>query len=152
MDSAAVEPDSSNDMNGDQKDNADQQPTARKGRKMFYMDSEENSEVADSPTTDFVPNSKIMEAKYEMSDYTESHKYGNDTSSRTLQQGGEQVNGSGPLSCEDENGGHVPRKSLNPFESSGSDKEDSFSHPLGNEKRKSLNPFDSDSDEDEIRC
>ena len=151
QDSASLEPDNANGICDYQKNNIEQLPTGRKIGKMFYMSSEESSEVADSPTADFVPNSTIIEAKYELSDYTESRKYSSDI---TLQSKGAKMNGNGTLPCEDEDGGQVARKpkSLNPFESSGSDKEESFSYPLGNEKRKSLNPFDSESDEDEIRC
>ncbi|XP_052094505.1 TBC1 domain family member 5-like isoform X1 [Mytilus californianus] len=154
QDSSSPETDSSVDQPINQKEIEEKRPEVKKGGKMFYMSSEENSEVADSPTNDFVANSRIPETNYELNDYTETHKYRAEPKmSKALQYEGKKGKKNNTNRGENiENITHpivqsskTEKDSLNPFDCSDSEEDENFSHPLVNTNEQNMNPFYSDS-------
>ncbi|CAC5375916.1 TBC1D5 [Mytilus coruscus] len=154
QDSSSPETDFSVDQPINRKENKEKRPEIKKGGKMFYMSSEENSEVADSPTNDFVANSRIPETNYELNDYTETHMYRAEPKmSKALQYEGKKGNRNNTDRGEKtENMVHpivqsskTEKDSLNPFDSSDSEEDESFSHRLVNTNEQNMNPFYSDS-------
>ncbi|XP_076090904.1 TBC1 domain family member 5-like isoform X4 [Mytilus galloprovincialis] len=137
-----------------QKESEEKRPKIKKGGKMFYMSSEENSEAADSPTTDNLANSRIPETNYELNDYTETHKYRAEPKiNKALQYEGTKGNKNNTSRVEKvKNVTHPPvqsvkteKDSLNPFDSSDSEEDEHFSHPLVDTNEQNMNPFYSDS-------
>ncbi|VDI32240.1 TBC1 domain family member 5 [Mytilus galloprovincialis] len=137
-----------------QKESEEKRPKIKKGGKMFYMSSEENSEAADSPTTDNLANSRIPETNYELNDYTETHKYRAEPKiNKAHQYEGTKGNKNNTSRVEKvQNVTHPPvqsvkteKDSLNPFDSSDSEEDENFSHPLVDTNEQNMNPFYSDS-------